>query len=543
MSSNLVLPNGKPGHILTQDDIVNEAIKDAIDVMNPENIPKQFNYSEKPSDDLMAAMDFKNPKQVNELKYIIKDILSGDNAAARDERYSYLNFEQIKTAIEWLQTNKFDEQLQQLILQRPWALIYKDKPPTPEEFLTHKYIGEQANSLWLPLRKAFLTYFDTNLPYRTAVLNPSIGVGKKVTVTSPIQVGYEDYYEIIDDSGTKYNFSEGQLIWHKNKYVSIEKLIGAGKLTLSKINYINMMVYDVEKTHLFDDAFNLKTYDSLIGYFKKVNDDIYAQWDIYTQKHHIVPRSEGGIDSEDNLVRLPYYFHLMAHYLRGKEAESIGDKAAQYKNYKAVCWALEENSLPKNVIEMHEKLQIVVESLEKRRQLEKQRVWITDGKVSQQIFSFEAIPEGWHRGRTFRSPASKKWVNKDGKSYYIEKDKVDEYLKNGYILGMFKTEKMKAHIERDRNKNKAGFTKGTKWMYKGKERKCVKLEEVDTFKKDGWTLGHNYKSSWTKGAKAAVHKDNTIKYIDKEKVNDFLSSGWKIGTGYNSYKGTFNDDN
>lgn len=224
------MPNGKPGHILTQDDIVNEAIKDTIDVMNPENIPKQFNYSEKPSDDLMAAMDFKNPKQVNELKYIIKDILSGDNAAARDERYSYLNFEQIKTAIEWLQTNKFDEQLQQLILQRPWALIYKDKPPTPEEFLTHKYIGEQANSLWLPLRKAFLTYFDTNLPYRTAVLNPSIGVGKKVTVTSPIQVGYEDYYEIIDDSGTKYNFSEGQLIWHKNKYVSIEKLIGAGKL-------------------------------------------------------------------------------------------------------------------------------------------------------------------------------------------------------------------------------------------------------------------------------------------------------------------------
>lgn len=509
------------------------------DIMNPDSIiikPETIS-TEKPTDSQMFAAGFKNPKQIENLAYIMKDIMQGEASLTKREEYSYLNFKQIKIALDWLMNSGFDTMLQGALLEKPYLLTFKDKPPTAEEFLTKKYIGSMADSIWLPVRKNFLNFFDPTQPFRSAILNPSIGSGKKVTITSPIQVGYEDYYEVTDDSGMKYSFSEGQSIWYKNKYVSIEKLIGIGKLTLSRVNYINMMIYDIEKIHLFDDAFNLKTYDSLINYFKKVNDDIYTQWGIYTQKHHIIPRSEGGSDDKDNLIKLPYYFHLMAHYLRGKEAEATDNKLVQYKNYKAVCWALKENSLPKNVIEMHEKLQIVVESLEKRKLLEKQKIWITDGQKSLQIFNFEEIPAGWKKGRTFRSPASKKWVNKDGKNFYVEKEKVEEYLEKGYSLGMFQTEKMK-------NSNHASYsTKDTKWMYKGKERRCVKLEDIDTFKNDGWALGHNYKSSWTKGSKAAIHKDNVIKYVDKETVNEFLSNGWKIGTGYNSHTRTFNDNN
>ena len=130
-NNKIILPNGTPGHVLTQDDLVLEQVGKAYDAL----MPADFDYSHNPSNYEMDAMKFKNPKQVNELKYIIKDILSGDQKAARDERYSYLNFKQIKTAIEWIQNNSFDESLQNLLISQPWRLVYKIKPPTPEEFL------------------------------------------------------------------------------------------------------------------------------------------------------------------------------------------------------------------------------------------------------------------------------------------------------------------------------------------------------------------------------------------------------------------------
>ena len=173
-NNKIILPNGTPGHVLTQDDLVLEQVGKAYDAL----MPADFDYSHNPSNYEMDAMKFKNPKQVNELKYIIKDILSGDQKAARDERYSYLNFKQIKTAIEWIQNNSFDESLQNLLISQPWRLVYKIKPPTPEEFLTSKYIGAMADSLWLPVKKNFLEFFDPMKPYRNAYLNPSIGSGK-----------------------------------------------------------------------------------------------------------------------------------------------------------------------------------------------------------------------------------------------------------------------------------------------------------------------------------------------------------------------------
>ena len=73
---------------------------------------------------------------------------------------------------------QLDEATLQLLLEKPYLLTFKDKPPTPEEFLTSKYIGAQAESVWWPVKKNFLQFFDPLKPYRTAVLNPSIGSGK-----------------------------------------------------------------------------------------------------------------------------------------------------------------------------------------------------------------------------------------------------------------------------------------------------------------------------------------------------------------------------
>ena len=148
-----------------------------------------------PSNREMAALQFKNPKQVNELKYIIKDILSGDQSAARDERYNYLNFKQVQAALRWIQANNFDEELQSLLISEPWRLVYKTKPPTPEEFLSNKYIGAMADNLYIPVKNNFIEYFNPIKPYRNAYLNPAIGSGKQQPIDSPICIGEEPTIE------------------------------------------------------------------------------------------------------------------------------------------------------------------------------------------------------------------------------------------------------------------------------------------------------------------------------------------------------------
>jgi len=138
-----------------------------IDKLNPNSINEDF-----------LKLSFKDPKAINNLMYIIKDILQGDSAAARREEYAYLNFNQLKAALEWLMSHGMDDSLKNDLLMNPWRLTFKDRPPTPEEMLGEKYIGAMSESVWEPVKKAFIEYFDPMKPYRTAALNPSIGAGK-----------------------------------------------------------------------------------------------------------------------------------------------------------------------------------------------------------------------------------------------------------------------------------------------------------------------------------------------------------------------------
>ncbi|MBR6612044.1 MAG: hypothetical protein IKK93_07390 [Campylobacter sp.] len=166
--SNIILPNEN-----TENKIITPT-----DILFPNIDINQIQQSSEITENDMGLAGFKDPRAVNDLKYIIKDILSGDPAASKRPEFSCLNFEQIRTAIKWLDQQGLDESTLELLLEKPYLLTFKDKPPTPDEFLTSKYIGSQAESVWWPVRKNFLQFFDPLKPYRTAVLNPSIGSGK-----------------------------------------------------------------------------------------------------------------------------------------------------------------------------------------------------------------------------------------------------------------------------------------------------------------------------------------------------------------------------
>jgi len=125
----------------------------------------------------ISSMD---PKVLNELQFMLKDALAGDPTILDQlDLVENLNIEQVKAALDFILNNPdlTDTQRGDL-LSNSWRLNYKDRPPTPEEFLTEKYLGPVATTIFPQVRKSFLEFLDPTQPYRTLVLYPFIGFGK-----------------------------------------------------------------------------------------------------------------------------------------------------------------------------------------------------------------------------------------------------------------------------------------------------------------------------------------------------------------------------
>jgi hypothetical protein len=118
-------------------------------------------------------------KKLNELKYILQDILAGDPKAINKPEFQFLGLDNIKLAIEWIMNNDgFSSTAMQNLSEEPWRLVYRSKPPTMKEMLTEKYIGPQAETLFPWVKDILLEYFDPLKPYRTIALYYFIGGGK-----------------------------------------------------------------------------------------------------------------------------------------------------------------------------------------------------------------------------------------------------------------------------------------------------------------------------------------------------------------------------
>lgn len=125
---------------------------------------------------------------LNELIPVIKDILAGDANAKNIPQYSCLNLANIKAALDWLYANnQLNDGMKAMLAQDSWRLAFRAKPPTGEEFLGYKYIGPQSETLYDPVRDAFIEGFNPMRPYRTMVLTPCIGWGKEALNSSLVR--------------------------------------------------------------------------------------------------------------------------------------------------------------------------------------------------------------------------------------------------------------------------------------------------------------------------------------------------------------------
>lgn len=121
---------------------------------------------------------------------ILIDALAGDPNALDLPEIQALGAANIKAALQWLATADVHGDYKNLLTQEGWRLMYKRKPPTPEEYLTPEWIGGQSEGLWPNVKEAFLNFVDPNPlnPKRGLALSTSIGWGKANPVDSNIVV-------------------------------------------------------------------------------------------------------------------------------------------------------------------------------------------------------------------------------------------------------------------------------------------------------------------------------------------------------------------
>ena len=113
---------------------------------------------------------------------ILIDALAGDPSALDLPEIQALGAANIKAALQWLATADVHGDYKNLLTQEGWRLMYKRKPPTPEEYLTPEWIGGQSEGLWPNVKEAFLNFVDPNPlnPKRGLALSTSIGWGKSL---------------------------------------------------------------------------------------------------------------------------------------------------------------------------------------------------------------------------------------------------------------------------------------------------------------------------------------------------------------------------
>jgi hypothetical protein len=444
--------------------------------------------------------------EVTNGSYLIKDLTEGDELISKREDFLSLNGEEIRQAINLiLNRPDLSERQKHQILSNTWKIHYRQKPPTIDEFLSPEWIGPTADSLFPHVKDILTNFWMPESTYRHLLLGSAIGTGKALPDSSPVVIEEVPIIEIELEDGNKLTFDEEEIIWF---YDTKLKCIEAKNINLVEIkdfpvllNYYNMKIYNVKRFPEFKEAYDISSYDKLIDFFKEFNEDYFQERDIIINKHHITPRCEGGNNYKSNLVLLPFYFHIKAHYLRAKEHELCGNKLFALRNYKAVIYTLGIPQLPKEEKEVFKKIEFVAESLEKRNFFESEQFFIKkEGKKSKKIFkedwsSYKIL--GWEKGRNFKNSSGKKWINKDEESYCVDEDLIDDYLNKGYSLGMFLTKKML-----DANLKRASYaTLNTVWMNKDGKRKCVKQEEVEEYLKNGWIKGSlsttNLGQTWT----------------------------------------------
>jgi hypothetical protein len=116
---------------------------------------------------------------VENAKPMIKDLLYGDESVTQRDDYLELTGEEIRRALQLIVNNpNLGDQQKYFFLENTWRIHYKVKPPTVDEFLTPKWIGAIADSIYPHIVRVFKQFMNPYSNKRVLVLSTAIGFGK-----------------------------------------------------------------------------------------------------------------------------------------------------------------------------------------------------------------------------------------------------------------------------------------------------------------------------------------------------------------------------
>lgn len=214
----------------------------------------------------LQSLKFKNisfEKFDDNLADILIDALAGDPKALARPEIQAVGIDNLRAALQWMQTADVHGDYKNLLANEGWRLMYKRKPPSPEEYLTPEWIGGQAEGLWPNVRDAFLNFVDPDPlnPKRGLALSTSIGWGKANPVDSNIAIGKTIRLELEDN--TKLEIPSDEIV---------EILINDNltKVSANALLSMNLETVDLSQA-LIPNSTKIKGIDSIYSY-KKLKD-------------------------------------------------------------------------------------------------------------------------------------------------------------------------------------------------------------------------------------------------------------------------------
>lgn len=125
-----------------------------------------------------------DPKILTELQFLLTDLLAGDDMILARPEYRTLDTRVITKGLDLLMNNpNLTEAQKGDLIANSWRVNYRDKPPTPSNFISEKYLGPSAIHTYPRIKRVFEEFMDPSKPYRNLILYPHISWGKSYLST------------------------------------------------------------------------------------------------------------------------------------------------------------------------------------------------------------------------------------------------------------------------------------------------------------------------------------------------------------------------
>jgi len=119
-------------------------------------------------------------------EHLVKDFLQGDESISDRDGFASLSDAELQIVVDKILRNpNIPDKKRLSYAMNLWRTVYSVKPPSPEEFLSEKYLGSTVDDpgIYPHVREVFNSFLDPTAGKRVLALSTCIGFGKSTLST------------------------------------------------------------------------------------------------------------------------------------------------------------------------------------------------------------------------------------------------------------------------------------------------------------------------------------------------------------------------